>query len=328
MSINELTHVWIEVPLMSAALDQLPGVVALYPASPPQSAIATAAPAQAILASSGITYDGPLFDQLPNLRILTRTGIGIDNINLDDATERGIVVCNTPDGPTESTAEHAVAMLLAIAKRIKQGDANMADGYFGPRSLLVGTEVKGKILGLVGLGRIGRRVAQICGLGLGMQVIGSDPFVSPEAAAEMGVTLRTQADVIAEADFLSLHAPAMAETYRMINRESIATMKDGAYLINVARGPLVDADAVLEAVDHGKLAGAALDVFDPEPLPVDSALRNHPNVLVTPHMAALTAEGRNRIEHMAVARLVEFFSGQQPKDICNADVLAKVKFSA
>lgn len=318
---NSLTHVWIEVPLMSNALERLPDVVALYPASPPQPVIATAQPAQAILASSGIQYDGPLFDELPNLRIVTRTGIGIDNINLDDATERGIVVCNTPDGPTESTAEHAVAMLLALAKRIKQGDDNMADGYFGPRSLLVGTEVQGKTLGLLGLGRIGRRVAEICRLGLGMTVIAHDPFVSAETAAAMGVTLHSRADVIAAADFLSLHAPATPDTFQMINRETLATMKAGAYLINVARGPLVDADALLEAVNHGTLAGAGLDVFDPEPLPEDSPLRNHPNIIVTPHSASLTVDGRARIEQMAVERLIEFFSGQYPKDVCNPAVL-------
>ncbi|MBX2999158.1 MAG: hydroxyacid dehydrogenase [Caldilineaceae bacterium] len=310
---NSLTHVWIEVPVLSNALDKLTGVTALYPP-------ASAQPAQAILASSGIQYNAALFEQLPNLRIVTRTGIGIDNVNLADATAHGVVICNTPDGPTESTAEHAVAMLLALAKRIKQGDANMAEGKFGPRSLLVGTEVQGKTLGLVGLGRIGRRVAQICGAGLGMRVIGSDPFISAEQAEAMGVSLRSQAEVIAEADFLSLHAPAIPETYRMINRESIARMKDGAYLINVARGPLVDEIAVLEAVNGRKLAGVALDVFDPEPALVDSPLRSHPNILVTPHTASLTAEGRTRIEQMAVDRLIEFFSGQRPKDICNPEV--------
>ncbi len=323
---NDLTHVWIEVPLMSDALDKLPGVIALYPA--PTRALANAEPAQAILASSGIRYDAALFEQLPDLRIVTRTGIGIDNVNLEDATAHGIVVCNTPDGPTESTAEHAVAMLLSLAKRIKQGDANMADGYFGPRSLLVGTEVQGKTLGLIGLGRIGRRVAHICGVGLGMNVIGSDPFLSVEQAAALGVTLRSQPEVIAESDFLSLHAPAIPETYRMINAESIAGMKDGAYLINVARGPLVDADALIAAVEHGKLAGAALDVFDPEPLAEDSPLRNQPNILVTPHTASLTSEGRTRIEHMAVDRLTEFFSGQRPRDICNPEVWEKRRLTS
>ncbi|MEZ4831646.1 MAG: NAD(P)-dependent oxidoreductase [Caldilineaceae bacterium] len=216
-----------------------------------------------------------------------------------------------------------MALLLNLAKRIKQGDVNMAAGKFGPRTVLMGCEVQGKTLGLIGLGRIGRRVAQICGLGLGMNVIGSDPFVTAEQAAAFGVTLRTQGEVIAEADFLSLHAPAIPATFHMINDASIATMKDGAYLINVARGPLVEDDAVLAAVESGKLAGAALDVFDPEPLPADSRLRNHPNILVTPHTASLTSEGRTRIEQMAVARLVEFFSGEKPKDICNPEVWEK-----
>jgi D-3-phosphoglycerate dehydrogenase / 2-oxoglutarate reductase len=323
LPMNDLTHVWIEVPLMSNALEKLPGVVALYPPAPPEAALSNAGPAQAILASSGIQYNSAVFAQLPNLRILTRTGIGIDNVVLEDATAHGVVVCNTPDGPTESTAEHAVALLLTMAKRIKQGDANMAAGKFGPRSLLVGTEVQGKTLGLVGLGRIGRRVAHICGQGLGMKVIGSDPFVSAEDAAAMGVTLRTQEQVLTEADFLSLHAPAIPATYQMINRQSIATMKDGAYLINVARGPLVDEAALLEAVDQGKLAGAGIDVYDPEPPAVDSPLRNHPNIVATPHSASLTDDGRARIEQMAVDRLIEFFSGQRPKDVCNPEVFAK-----
>ncbi len=320
---NDLTHLWIEVPLMSAALDALSGVTVHYPAAKPARALDNAKSSQAILASSGIQYDASIFGELPNLRILVRTGIGIDNVNLDDATAHGVIVCNTPDGPTESTAEHAVALLLSLAKRIKLGDANMADGNFGPRSILVGTEVRGKTLGLVGLGRIGRRVAQICGLGLGMNVIAHDPFISNEQAVNMGVTLRSQADVIAESDFLSLHAPAIPETYRMINRESLATMKTGAYLINVARGPLVDEAALLEAVNSGKLAGAGIDVFDPEPPAVDSPLRNHPNIVVTPHSASLTGDGRARIEQMAVQRLIEYFSGEQPKDVCNPAVLGR-----
>ncbi|MCC9076372.1 hydroxyacid dehydrogenase [Litorilinea aerophila] len=323
MPITDLTHLWVEVPPYSDALKLLPDHVAvLFPAEPPASPFANAGPAQAILASSGLRYDRAVFEQLPNLRIITRTGIGVDNINLDDATVCGIVVCNTPDGPTESTAEHTVAMLLNLAKRIKQGNDNLAAGKFGPRSgPLIGVEVQGKTLGLVGLGRIGRRVAQICRHGFDMRVLATDPFVTPEQAAALGVTLADLETVLAEADFLSLHVPATPETYRLINRERLARMKDGAFLLNLARGPLVDPDALLEALESGKLAGAGLDVFDPEPPPVDSPLRNHPLIVATPHSASLTVEGRTRIETMAVERVIAFFRDGRAPDVVNPAVL-------
>jgi D-3-phosphoglycerate dehydrogenase len=259
---------------------------------------------------------------LPNLRMIARTGIGYDNVNLADATAHGIVVTNTPDGPTESTAEHTVAMLMALAKRLKQGDANMAAGKWGPRTgSIIGVEVRGRTLGLVGLGRIGKRVAQICSQGLLMKVVAYDPYVSAEQAAALGVTMTDLDSVLAQADFLSVHVPATPETRHLINRTGIAKMKDGAFVLNLARGPLVDEDALLEAIDSGKLAGAGLDVFDPEPPNVDSRLRNHPLIIVTPHAAGVTVEGRERIEVMAVERVLAFFRGETPPDVVNREVL-------
>ncbi len=161
-----------------------------------------------MIAASLLRYDAAVMDACPQLKIISRTGIGVDNVDLAAATARGIVVTNTPDGPTESTAEHTVAMLLGLAKRIKQGSAHLAEGRWGQRPPgMMGDEVQGKTLGLVGLGRIGRRVAHICGLGLGMRVIGYDPLVTPEQAQALGVEPATLEQVIAEADFLSLHAP-------------------------------------------------------------------------------------------------------------------------
>jgi D-3-phosphoglycerate dehydrogenase len=320
----ELTHIWLEAPFLSDALSALPAAVTvLQPPAPSAPPPATAGPAQAILAAAIVRYDGPLLDALPNLRLIVRTGIGVDNVNLAAATERGIMVCNTPDGPTESTAEHTVAMLLALAKRLKPGNAQMERGEFGPRSALIGTEVQGKTLGLVGLGRIGRRVAQICRLGLGMQVIAFDPYLTSEQAAEYGVTLADLDKVLGQADFVSLHAPATPETYHLMDSARIACMKDGAYLLNLARGPLVDADAVYQAVSQGKLAGAGIDVFEPEPLPADSPLRHHPDILVTPHSASVTVEGRARIERMAVERILAFARGERPPDVVNPAVLAR-----
>lgn len=322
MSLAKLTHVWVEAPFFSDALDQLPAAVTIIqPPSPKDPPEATALPAQAILASSLVNYNGALLDKLPNLRLIQRTGIGYDNVVVPDATARKILVCNTPDGPTESTAEHTVAMLLALAKRLKQGNDNMAAGQWGPRKdPLIGIEVTGKTLGLVGLGRIGRRVAHICRNGFEMRVLAYDPFVTAEQAAALGVTLTDLDTVISQADFVSVHVPATTETYHLINRERIAQMKDGAYVLNLARGPLVDEDALLAAVDSGKLAGAGLDVFDPEPAPLTSRLRNHPMIIATPHSASLTVEGRIRIETMAVERLLAYFNGERPKDMVNPEV--------
>ena len=322
MSFTKLTHVWVEAPFFSNALDQLPAdVTIIHPPSPKDPPEATALPAQAILASSLVNYDGALLDKLPNLRLIQRTGIGYDNVVVPDATVRKVLVCNTPDGPTESTAEHTVAMLLALAKRLKQGNDNMAAGQWGPRKApLIGIEVTGKTLGLVGLGRIGRRVAHICRNGFEMRVLAYDPFVTAEQAAALGVTLTDLDTVISQADFVSVHVPATTETYHLINRKRIAQMKDGAYVLNLARGPLVDEEALLAAVDSGKLAGAGLDVFDPEPAPLTSRLRNHPMIIATPHSASLTVEGRIRIETMAVERLLAYFNGERPKDMVNPEV--------
>jgi D-3-phosphoglycerate dehydrogenase len=317
----KLTHVWVEVPFFSDELSKLPADVDVYIGQLGQVDLEKVFPAQVALASSGVRYDADLFRKLPNLRLVQRTGIGVDNVNLEDATAHGVVVCNTPDGPTESTAEHTVAMLLNLAKRIKQGNDNLAAGKFGPRSgPLLGMEVQGKTLGLVGLGRIGRRVAQICRNGLEMRVIAYDPYVTAEQAAQMGVTLADLDTVISQSDFVSLHVPVTKQTYRLMNAERLAQMKQGAYLINCARGPLVDPQALVAAVDSGHLAGAGIDVFDPEPPEVGDVLRDHPLIVATPHSATVTTEGRIKIERMAVERVLAFFRGERPADVVNPEV--------
>jgi len=316
-----LTHLWLEAPISEEVLARLPAEVQVLYAEDTPPIYRNAAPAQAIIASSQLRYDGTVLDACPNLRLIARTGIGVDNIDLDAATARGIVVTNTPDGPTESTAEHTVAMLLALAKRLKQGNANLAAGKWGPRTgVLLGDEVQGKTLGLIGLGRIGRRVAEICRLAFQMRVLAYDPYLSPEVAATLGVTLAPLDEVIRQADFLSLHAPATPETAGLMNAERIAQMKPGSYLLNLARGALVDEAALLDALNCGHLAGAGIDVFAVEPPPPDHPLRNHPAVIATPHFASGTKEGRLRMEQMAMDRLLAFFRGERPADIVNPAV--------
>ena len=319
---SQVSYIWSEGDLFPETIAEVPAAITLHVATGDWAQeVSAARQAQAIIASSLLRYDAALLDQLPTLRLIARTGIGVDNIDLSAATARGIIVANTPDGPTESTAEHTVAMLLALAKRLKQGDANLADGKWGPRrDPLIGTEVLGKTLGLLGFGRIGRRVAEICRLAFGMTVLAYDPYIDADAAATEGVTLCDLDDVIAQADFLSLHMPATPETTHIINSASLARMKDGAYLLNMARGPLVDEVALLAALDAGKLAGAGLDVFDPEPPALDSGLRRHPNAIVTPHSASLTHDGRLRMERMALARVLAFAAGDRPENVVNPAV--------
>ncbi len=313
-----LTHLWLEAPLSDEVLARLPAGVEVIRAATQPPIYSNAAPAQAIIASSLLRYDAALMDACPNLRLIARTGIGVDNVDLDAATARGIVVTNTPDGPTESTAEHTVAMLLALAKRLKPGNDNLAAGKWGPRTgVLMGVEVQGRTLGLVGFGRIGRRVAEICRLAFQMRVIAYDPYLSDDAAQTLGVTLASLEEVIRQADFLSLHAPATSETTGLMNAERLAWMKPGSYLLNMARGALVDEAALLDALDQGRLAGAGLDVFAVEPPAIDNRLRTHPAVIATPHSASVTQEGRRRMEEMAMDRLLTFFRGERPADIVN-----------
>ena len=327
MNPSELTHVWSEAPQLSDALTKFPQSVNRLIADPADP-VGSARPAQAILAAAAIRYNDEVFDRLPNLRILVRTGIGIDNVDIDAATRHHVVFCNTPDGPTESTAEHTVALMLAVAKQVKPGMEQLAAGDFAPRGLPMGTELMGKTLGLVGLGRIGGRVAHICGRGFDMRVLAFDPYITAERAAELGVELADLDTVIASADFLSMHAPSTPETHHLMNADRFAQMKTEAVLLNLARGPLVDAEALLEALDNGQILGAGLDVFDPEPPPVSSRLRTHPKIVATPHSSTTTIEGRGRIEHMAVDAVLDFFNGRQPKDICNPAVLEHVLFSS
>lgn len=320
---SELTHLWIDRPLLPPSRDMLPPGIEVIQAPtdfvPPYAELA---PAQAIVAGPRL-YDAAMMDAAPRLRIIARVGIGVDTVDIAAATDRGIVVCNTPDGPTESTAEHTVAMLLALAKRLKEGDANLSRGEWGPLSVLTGTEVRGKTLGIIGMGRIGQRVAEIRRSGLQMKVLAYSRSLSEDQAAHLHVIAADLETVIASADFLTLHVPSTPETRNLLNRERLARMKQGAYLLNMARGPLVDSAALLEAIDSGKLAGAGLDVFDPEPLPRESPLRDHPRIIVTPHTGSNTVDGRTRMEGAAIERVLSFFRADHVPDVVNLQALQR-----
>jgi len=267
-------------------------------------------------------YDGEFMDRVgPNLIMIAKPGIGVDNIDLDAATERGILVCNTPDAPSESTAEHAVALLMAVAKRVMVGDMHLRGATDLGRDEMRGTELLGSSLGIVGYGRIGRRVAEMCALGIRMHVTVFDPFLPDDVALPAGVARTEDVDAIfAENRFVTLHTPLLPETHHLVNERRLRLMKPGSYLINASRGGVVDEAALIKALQDGHLAGAGLDVFDPEPPQADNPLLQMKNVVLTPHIASNTEAGMAAIQAGTVDNIVDVLKGERPAWIANSEV--------
>ncbi len=257
----------------------------------------------------------------PDLKMVIRHGIGYNSVDVPAASARGILAANTPDAPTESTAEHTVALLLAVAKRIAEHDRVLRDHTSTSRRTMRGTDVRGLILGVVGFGRIGRRVAAICTLGLQMRVLAYDPFAPAMSAVPDNVQmLDTLEEVLAQADFVTLHTPLTAATRHLIGERELRHMKHGAYLINVSRGPVVDEAALIRILQEGHLGGAGLDVTDPEPPHPDSPLLRLPNVIVTPHVATNTPQAAWRMGHSVVDQVLQLLSGERPAHLIDPSV--------
>jgi D-3-phosphoglycerate dehydrogenase len=240
------------------------------------------------------------------LKVIGRPGVGVDNVDLDAATRRGIVVMNSPGGNMVSTAELALGLLFAVARNIPQADAAMKAETWDRKSF-AGVELAGKRIGVIGLGRIGREVASRC-RALGMEVVTCDPFVSEATAESLHVELVTLDDLLASADFVTLHATLTKETRHLLGRKALAKIKPGARVINAARGDLVDEEALLEALDSGRVAAAAVDVHTQEP-PVDWRLAKHPRVVATPHIGAQTAEAQERVGTDIAIQVRDFLKG-------------------
>jgi D-3-phosphoglycerate dehydrogenase len=275
---------------------------------------------EAIIASARLQYDGGLMDIVPGLRVISRTGIGLDNISLDEATARGIAVCHVPDGPTISTAEHAVTLLLAVAKELQRACTALRNSESDFFNDYQGVELNGLCCGLVGLGQIGQRVA-VSARALGMDVVAYDPYVDPEVAASLAVELAPDLErLLARADAVSLHVPLTPETNRIIDARRLALMKPGAILVNTARGGLIDEPALLEALESGHLRGAGLDVFDPEPPQPDNPLLRRSDVVATPHIAGATGASKDRLWRTAIAQALQVLRGERPSSLANPEV--------
>jgi D-3-phosphoglycerate dehydrogenase len=315
-------HVWTGRALQPEALAVLEGLASVSVSIVGERSdwYAEASTADAIIVGGETFVKGEVMDRIgPRLRIIARTGIGVDRIDLDAANHRGIMVVNTPDGPTESTAEHTIALLLNLCKRVMTGDRILRSGNPFPAltELIPGLEVSGATLGLVGLGRIGSRVAAIARV-LGMKVLAFDPFIAPGRASSLGVELvPSLAELLPLANVISLHCPSTPETYHIMNAETLNLMPRGSYLINVARGALIDEAALLEALRSGHLAGAALDVFDPEPPRTNHPLFTLPNTICTPHVGAYTAASLLRMQVMACDQIASALRGERPSNLVN-----------
>ena len=249
--------------------------------------------AAALVVRSETQVTADLMAGAPKLRIVARAGVGTDNIDLEEATRRGIPVLTAPGANSNSAAEHAVALMLALYRKIPAAAQSMAEGKWD-RKQFEGLELRGKTLGILGLGRIGTTVAKIAH-GFGMTVIALDPFVVAQHALSLGVELLPLEQVLKRADIVTLHLALTDDTRHLLNAERIAMMKKGAIIVNAARGALIDDAALIEALKSGQLGGAALDVFEPEPLPADSPLRKAPNIILTPHLGASTKEAQTRV---------------------------------
>lgn len=249
----------------------------------------------ALIVRSGTKVNRELLSAGKRLKVVGRAGVGVDNIDLKTATEKGILVVNAPTGNCVAAAEHTIAHICALSRYISRADSSLKQGKW-ERNVLVGSSLEGKTLGLIGLGRIGREVARRA-KGLGMKVIAHDPYTSEETAKSLGIKLESLSSIVSNGDFVSLHVPLIDSTKNLLSRELISKMKPSARVLNIARGGLIDEEALLEALDEGRLAGAGLDCFVVEPpskVPdsTSNRLANHSKVLATPHLGASTVEAQ------------------------------------
>ncbi|CAJ1314514.1 phosphoglycerate dehydrogenase [Paenibacillus sp. PK4536] len=247
----------------------------------------------ALLVRSQTTVTKKIMDAATKLKVVGRAGVGVDNIDLNAATERGIIVINAPDGNTITTCEHTFAMMMALARHIPQAYAKTIGGTWDRKSFL-GVELRNKTLGVLGMGRIGSEVAKRA-KAFGMEILGYDPFLTQERADKMGVTLASVDEIIRNADFMTVHTPLTPETKHMISTAQFQVMKKGMRIINCARGGVIDETALITAVNEGIVAGAAFDVFESEPPQADHPFLSHPQIIVTPHLGASTIEAQENV---------------------------------
>jgi D-3-phosphoglycerate dehydrogenase len=275
--------------------------------------------ADALLVRSETRVTSELLERANHLRVIGRAGAGVDTIDVDAATRRGIVVVNAPGGNSVAAAEHSLALMFALARRVASADASMKRGEWR-RGAYVGTELTGKTLGLVGLGRVGSEVARRA-LGLDMRVLVYDPYVPDEHARRLGLESMDLEPLLQASDFVSLHVPLTDATRNVLSAERLACMRPSAFLVNCARGGLVDETALLAALDEGRLAGAGIDVYPSEPVPPDDPLPHHTKVVATPHLGASTVEAQVQVAVQVANEVLAVLEGRPTQFAVNAPSL-------
>jgi glyoxylate reductase len=270
--------------------------------------------------------DGEVFNGAPKLKIVSQLAVGFDNIDIPEATKRGIYVTNTPEVLTDTTADFAWALLMAVARRVVEADKYVRSGQWKVGwhpAMMTGRDIYGATLGVVGAGRIGYAVAKRSE-GFGMKVLFYDVIPRPEMEKDLGAKRVDLDTLLKESDFVSIHVPLMKETHHLINEEKLRLMKKTTYLINNSRGPVIDEKALYKALKEGWIAGAGLDVFEQEPTPMDNPLLKLDNIVVAPHISSASFETRSRMAEMVAENLIAFFEGKKPPNLVNPDVM-KVK---
>jgi len=326
--VNDVKKVYVTRQLPQSALDRFEGEVE-YSVNPHdrvlerEELLEAVADIDALLCLLTDRIDAEVFDAAPKLKIVANYAVGYNNIDVEEATRRGILVTNTPGVLTETTADLTWALIMAIARRVVEGDRFMRAGKFQGWApmLLLGSDVYGKTLGIIGMGQIGQAVARRA-IGFDMNILYSDVFVDlPPVAEHLLHADEVSVDELLErSDFVTLHVPLVEETYHLIGRRELELMGPNSYLINASRGPVVDEEALVEALREGVIAGAALDVFEDEPA-MKPGLAELDNVVLLPHLGSATIETRTAMADLAVSNILDFFAGKRPPTPVNPEVL-------
>ncbi len=316
-------------PIHEAGIKLLEGKtkIIICPDASKKSALRLVKNVHGIILRTSLVVDKDIIDAAKNLQVVSRTGVGVDNIDAKEATKKGILVCNLPGVNTLSVAEHTVSFILALAKQLKFMDKSTRQEQWNNRNSYQAIELKDKLLGLIGVGRIGSQVATICHKAFNIQVVGYDPYVGKSNQIKNGIQFYDRIEEVFEkADFVSVHIPSTPKTHNLITWKLFNKMKKNAYFINTSRGEVVNEKALIKALEEGKIKGAALDVFSKEPPSANNPLLQMENVLFSPHSASLTQECVIRLAKEAVQAVLNVFANKLPKNIFNQKELEKAGF--
>jgi len=327
MKINENMNVLLPQPIETetiSLLEEKNCIVTTAPDPRPETVLPLLKDAHGLILRTGITISRELIENADELLVISRTGGGLDNVDVAAATEKGIIVTSNLGVNTVSVAEHVLSMILALSKRLILLDNAVRNSNFGIRYQNLPRDINGKTIGLLGLGRIGCEIGRICHQIFGMQVIAYDPYLPDEKKAEYRswVTFAELYELLSKSDIVSIHVPLTDQTHHLVDEAEFSLMKPDAILINASRGGVVNEAALVKALQNNQIAGAGLDVFSEEPVPADNPLLKLENVMLTPHTAALTRECVIRMATEAAKCVLEVFAGREPQNVANRQILA------